>query len=297
MSPRVLRKYLRSGMVPWPADWTFRRFNGSTPCDMLVGPCACGATHNENEDWVRDVLAAHDTIIVEAIMYCPVCHAVLTQKEENEAIFECCQCHWNGHASKGLNELPSKIKMPYVSIDLETTGLDPETCQILEIGAIYDNGGMLETLPIFHRYIAHPVYTGEPYALALNAKILRRLSGPHDNSVLSPGQVAESFYSWLRAQGWDGKTSLTPAGKNFASFDKQFLDRLPGFKRTVKLNHRVLDPTLFYWLPGTDERLPDSKTCMERAGIKGKVAHTAVEDAEMVIRLIRIGVRRAGKAQ
>lgn len=37
-------------MTPYPEDWP-RYYNGttSTPCDMLEGPCACGATHDLKE--------------------------------------------------------------------------------------------------------------------------------------------------------------------------------------------------------------------------------------------------------
>ena len=43
-----------------------------------------------------------------------------------------------------------------------------------------------------------------------------------------------------------------------------------------------------YWRPETDGvELPNTKTCMERAGISGEVAHTAIEDARVVALLIR----------
>ena len=84
--------------------------------------------------------------------------------------------------------------------------------------------------------------------------------------------------------------TVTPAGKNFASFDRQFLKRLPEFEKLVKLHHRTLDPAMLYWQVG-DEKLPDSKTCYERAGMDPKVAHTALEDALAVVRLIRTGVK------
>lgn len=35
---------VRPDWVPWPADRAPRYLTG-TRCDMLVGPCACGATH------------------------------------------------------------------------------------------------------------------------------------------------------------------------------------------------------------------------------------------------------------
>jgi DNA polymerase III epsilon subunit-like protein len=36
-----------------------------------------------------------------------------------------------------------------------------------------------------------------------------------------------------------------------------------------------------------DDSLPDMKTCMQRAGIDGEVAHTAMEDALVVVKLLR----------
>ena len=92
--------------------------------------------------------------------------------------------------------------------------------------------------------------------------------------------------AWLGRCGWDTSKAVTPAGKNFASFDRQFLKRLPEFQNKVRLHHRTLDPAMLFWL-AADERLPDSKTCYERAGMDPKVAHTALEDALAVVQLIR----------
>jgi hypothetical protein len=56
-----------NGLVPWPDDWTAdRHFNAdSQPCDMLVGPCACGAWHIETEPWVQAILAKHHAEIID----------------------------------------------------------------------------------------------------------------------------------------------------------------------------------------------------------------------------------------
>ena len=64
---------------------------------------------------------------------------------------------------------------------------------------------------------------------------------------------------------------------------------LPRFEQVVKLHHRTLDPAVLFW-EANDEKLPDSKTCYERAGLDNKVAHTAVEDAQAVVRLVRMGI-------
>lgn len=37
-----------NNFVPWPTEWP-KHYNSNVPCDMLVGPCACGAWHVEGE--------------------------------------------------------------------------------------------------------------------------------------------------------------------------------------------------------------------------------------------------------
>jgi len=59
--PTVLKR--GNGCVPWPDGWTDCHYNGGERCDMLVGPCSCGAWHTETEDWVRDTLQRHNAVI------------------------------------------------------------------------------------------------------------------------------------------------------------------------------------------------------------------------------------------
>lgn len=55
-----------NGAVPWPVNWTDRHYNAShEPCDMLIGPCSCGAWHTEQEDWVRAMLVKHNAEIID----------------------------------------------------------------------------------------------------------------------------------------------------------------------------------------------------------------------------------------
>lgn len=62
------RRILRTnGLVPWPSDWTDRHFNAcNEPCDFLIGPCACGAWHDEAEPWVQALLVKHNAEIVDS---------------------------------------------------------------------------------------------------------------------------------------------------------------------------------------------------------------------------------------
>lgn len=43
----------QSGMAVWPEDWPLR-FQTNEPCDMAVGPCACGAWHQAGDFELRD---------------------------------------------------------------------------------------------------------------------------------------------------------------------------------------------------------------------------------------------------
>lgn len=174
------------------------------------------------------------------------------------------------------------MRTPYVSIDLETTGLDPEYCQIIEFGAVIDDWiTPVEELPRYHRYIEHERIVGEPYALAMNAEILRKIAveGGYPNEHLFL-----SFVEWL--QEYFPQLPVTVAGKNFAAFDLPFIRRLPDFRPRV-FRHRYIDPGTLYWHPEVDDAPPSTAECLERAGLDTYVPHTAVEDAMNVIRIIR----------
>lgn len=220
---------------------------------------------------------------------CPRCESTLEHCIDSPALARCPGCGWLGLFRDSLKAPRiAPMKLPYVSIDLETTGLVPETCQILEFGAVFDDWSRpVEECPTFHRYIAHNFIAGSPFALQMNAAILRtiatRQSG--DPNFCNIHELSDQFSQWMRQEcGWSlAEKRITPAGKNFASFDHSFL-RLCGFD--AFFHHRTLDPAPLFWRP-EDEKLPDSKTCMERAGIEGKVAHTAVADAVAVVHMIR----------
>ena len=192
----------------------------------------------------------------------------------------------------------------YVSIDIETTGLDPEKHQILEIGAVIDDWvSSVESLPTFRCYVDNgSLIQGHPYALSMHPKILRYIATngksrePDQERVVIVEQehVAEYFLKWL--QGWGimpTKRHITAAGKNFSGLDYQFLRRLPKWEKFIPTQHRVIDPGNLYFDPRIDNgELPSMQTCMTRAGIPGTVAHTAVEDAIVVVKLIRTWFRR-----
>lgn len=189
----------------------------------------------------------------------------------------------------------------YVSLDIETTGLDPECHNIIEFGAVLDDLAApesLHSLPYFHCYVLPPKttgYHGSPDALSMNYKILRKISGRIMNDVgdsfLQPSEVAPAFRSWCIEHGLlpdrSAGKSILVAGKNIASFDLPFLRaQLPGFNE-INFSSRVLDPAILYYNPLCDSSPPSMDVCLQRAGFSLDVPHTAVEDAKLVIQLLR----------
>lgn len=197
--------------------------------------------------------------------------------------------------------------MKYVSIDIETTGLDPESCQILQIGAIIeDTNNQMEysELPKFQCVVEHPEYSGQPTALKMNSWLFEILSGLEGktketrleyrktHNIIPVGLVAKSLQMWLISNGLipefiNEPVKITAAGKNFASFDKQFLQKLPNWGSSIQIRQRIIDPAVMVTNWKEDSTLPNLNTCLQRLGLPGEVTHDALADAWDVVRVIR----------
>lgn len=199
--------------------------------------------------------------------------------------------------------------MKFISVDIETTGLDHDVCQILQVGAVIEdtvNLKPLEELPRFSCIVEHQLYQGQPFALNMNNWIIAILASLEtarkedrekirkDNHIMGEGLVAKSLWVWLTANGiYPNQGSRTEqitinvAGKNFASFDKKFLEKLPSWSNYIQFAQRIIDPAEFFTHWKEDERLPNLNECLRRANLTGEVTHDAVQDAIDVIRVIR----------
>jgi hypothetical protein len=207
--------------------------------------------------------------------------------------------------------------MKYVSIDIETTGINREKCQVLSIGAVIEdtnNPLPIEELPRFHAaIIGREGLYGEPFALNMNKDLIETIvqyqtASDQDEKndlvnmtgmqFLKEEEVAIQFYNWLAqndmTEGFTfrqgspvKKVYLNVAGKNFATFDKVFLEQLPRWKQLIDIRNRILDPAILFvdWI--NDESLPGLGKCKERANIKGIVTHNALEDAMDVVEILR----------
>jgi oligoribonuclease len=174
--------------------------------------------------------------------------------------------------------------MKYLSIDIETTGLDPEKHQILEFAAVYDdleNPIPIEQLPTFSRRIYWDDLIINQYCLELHQQLLQEINDvvrdtKLGNDITTIDQLAGHFGAWL-ARNSSGN-NYNVAGKNFAGFDGLFLKKVPDFPPWF---YRVIDVGSMYF-GVVDYRLPSL------SDIVGKqTKHRAIDDALDVVKAIR----------
>lgn len=177
--------------------------------------------------------------------------------------------------------------MKYLSIDIETTGLDPEKHQIIEFAAVFDD--LMNPHPVQHLQhlclkIAHENYVWSPEAYRMNSALFNEIIDGAEDASLVQGhdQMAGYIERWLYNLG-PVNARYTCAGKNFGSFDLQFLKR---HATRRWWHHRCIDPgSIFLW--ANDEVPPSTEKCLCRAGLNPNVKHRALDDALDVVRLVR----------
>jgi len=207
--------------------------------------------------------------------------------------------------------------MKIVSIDLETTGLDPENCQILEFGAIIEDTEKklpFEELPKFKRVIYHEEIKGSAFALNMNVRLLKAIADYKSkcdsfsngkvsqeeikeyiksNNITTLKNLASEFYQFLEPNFIEGpnlrmkKITINVAGKNFGMFDYNFIKHIPEIESVVGFSSRVIDPAILCVDWKNDFRLPGLNDCKQRHGIEGAVTHDALDDAWDVIQVLR----------
>jgi oligoribonuclease (3'-5' exoribonuclease) len=171
------------------------------------------------------------------------------------------------------------MKHKFVAFDLETTGLDPQRDQILQIGAVAYGG---DGDPIeFEALVRHERYEGDAFALQMNAAILRRLAG---GSGVRAIDAACHFVSFVREHC---APRPHPVGFNVGSFDVAFLTRMfREFKNFGSvfgqvgdlLHHRALELGSFLSESG-GVPVSSSEALREEWGDGAVVTHDALQDA------------------
>lgn len=201
--------------------------------------------------------------------------------------------------------------MRYVSIDIETTGLDPDIRQLLQLGMVIEDTetavahpgwpsccNPVEDLPTFNAVVVRDVYHGEPYALSMHADIFKAVANvPPQGVGLAAGDFEVRGRAamadnegrvFLAAKMWLlhylGAGPYVAAGKNLGNFDFRFLPK----SFTSLFHHRLIDAgsvaigrDAAWW--GHGFGAPPSL----RDLIGREPAHDAVGDAQDVIRYLR----------
>ena len=206
--------------------------------------------------------------------------------------------------------------MKYVSIDIETSGLNPDMNNVLSIGAIIEDTTKklpYEELPKFNAIVLQNNIQGSPRAITMNKEIIglmgEYLEGKQETRDLlnqtsgyifcEENEVVKEFYWFLEENGFGEPNTksfihsntkpftINVAGKNFGTFDKLFLEELQWWKKLIRTRQRVLDPSILCvdWI--NDNTLPSLTDCKNRMGVKGIVTHNALEDAWDVIEILR----------
>ena len=174
--------------------------------------------------------------------------------------------------------------MIVASIDVETSGLDPATSDLLSVGLVIFNTNTTFLAPIITQewLVDHDHIKGHPIALKINANLIQRISNNEGTGIQT---ISRELYCYLEQRN----CRLTFAGKNFSSFDNEFLKRhMPQWSDIRMLGgHRTLDPGSMFAI-ASDVVPPDLKTCCERAGViyNSVYAHSALYDANLVAQCI-----------
>lgn len=188
--------------------------------------------------------------------------------------------------------------MKYISCDIETFGLDPEHCDLIQVAAVFDpllhtEDGMLtsiEKLPTFECFIGNPDKNIKANLVAMG---MHQDSGLLEKWMLadkvSTVDFVDLFDAWLKkVYPLEPKEKYNFAGKNFAGFDRKFLQSVENFDIIDRdIHHRVIDPAELYIDFFKDNEKPNLNTCLSRAGIEKSVSHWALDDCFDVIKVLR----------
>jgi hypothetical protein len=186
--------------------------------------------------------------------------------------------------------------MKYVSLDIETSSLEPAFEHILGLSMVLEDSDHpevpVEELPHMTVLIRQPVIRGQAYALAMNAWILDFISGrrkPCPYPIILPSELRAMIIGFLYQNlpqcfkpGLNLPSGVVLAGKNVAGFDYQFLP--PDIKSFFA--HRVLDPGSVF-VDWTKDKPLSLDEILQSQGFSKTVSHDMLDDARDVIRTLR----------
>ena len=176
----------------------------------------------------------------------------------------------------------------FISIDVETSGIDPLRHQILEIGAVAWDHEDVNQCSFFRATIdprwggqsklyGNEDIVGEPRALIMNQRLLKDIG---EGNGFSAKEVSKQFRNWAT---WN--TPLNAVGLNYGGFDHQFLKQLPDWPLEL-FGHRFTEVgSLFVTNDGPVSGTEAMSAAAERHGIEGR-PHEALFDAKCALAVL-----------
>ena len=157
-------------------------------------------------------------------------------------------------------------QVPFVSVDVETTGLDPRRDEIVELGAVKVRNGIVvgefDTLVMTDRTI--------PLAA-------QRVSGISNDMLIGKPRIGEAL-----RRLWEFASENVLVEHSHKAFDIAFLEQAQGSPITVPcINTCTLSRKLFPFMP--KHSLAE---CCRRHGIKNEQQHRALGDARATAQLL-----------
>lgn len=108
--------------------------------------------------------------------------------------------------------------MKYLSIDIETSGLDPENNQVLSVAAIFEDTEKKlpwDEIPKFHVGILRHQITGSPRALTMNAKLIEWMNRWMEPNYLDQDPTDAFFVAQESGMTFLPEEEVTPAFYRF----------------------------------------------------------------------------------
>jgi oligoribonuclease (3'-5' exoribonuclease) len=201
--------------------------------------------------------------------------------------------------------------MKFISLDLETTGLNPSTDQIIQFAAIMvDTEQPMEMWPAINLLVHHERYAGEAFALQMNQKILHKIATAKDFDFVvgnspqagfmlgsSPFPEPKHVYVeslWLTYSSFIHHYTNIPisrqknvyAGFNIGCFDMQFL--FNHISQSWGNHHRYLEVSpLYMGMKKNNNKVPSSSEVV-RDLLGEEVSHDALQDALQAAKCAKI---------
>lgn len=186
---------------------------------------------------------------------------------------------------------------PYISIDIETTGID-DRCEILQISGVVDTGEAVEVLKTFDLPIRHKVIEyAETYAMGMNAELLKKMMDK-EFVTYKPSDAIAILLTVMNGAAITNMDESRPApkvifaGKNVAGFDipkiKRFISKYGTYQNQLdfdKLCHyKTIDVGSLYF-----DTFQDNVSLSKINKLTGRnaVSHNALDDAWDVVYAIR----------